>query len=647
MMNKLKFMEIQFLHLVVIAMLMSSAAALADTGIVPKEFNPPEPTTWRPEGCRSVAPVDPVLPSGKRWSNIHSDSVNSDEVPVALAPIFSPGWLAENNHYYPTGPVFDHEGNLYAAPMWPHENIVMLSLSKDTGERRWAIPNTTGAPPGGAAPMVLQDPDNPGQDIIYQTLYDRAIAVRPDGTIVWDVSTGLTLHGGFNDVVMGNNYLPAYDAIIGVAVDGAMYALDRATGALLLEKPYFLPGSPSAQCKPPSEMVQLFGTIVMGQYIKFPKGTNYLDYTNLIKGCGNVMANQIAVNPYTSRIFLATTAPDEADKVVDGVSELGAMYGIDLVKTDGKYKFVEAGHRFFDGATTSTPSMRTDGSRLYVSDRRDLLIALNNDLTDAWTLNMGDEITGSMSIASDNNEIYIGSPGGVFKVIDEGTYGRVEWQADIDIFDIPPEMIDQGFRQFNMNLVAIGANALYFQAAAGLRDTLPFNVGMGQLDRATGKVRWFSEGLDEVGVMTTGPDGSLYVGHSPIRRMRAMYKSKTLPNSYPPSQNLVVGIRKWQAKRLDLLFDEAICAASDRLANAITLKVTCPDSVEADVRQVKLLIEQAKDAGKKAIERNELSFEEWGNIRPLLISAEDNIDKDIAIAAEKLKTACSLRRSDL
>jgi outer membrane protein assembly factor BamB len=529
--------------------------------------------------------------------------------------------------------------------MWPHEDIVMVSLSQITGNRRWAIENTTGAPPGGTSPMVLHDPENDDQDIIYQTLYDRAIAVRPDGTIVWDVSTGLTLHGDFNDAVMGNNYLPAHDAIVGVAADGAMYALDRATGESLLDVPYNLPGAPSPPSTPPSNDVVFIGTIVMGQYINFPKGDTYLDFVNLIKGSENVVANQIAVNPHTSRIFIATTAPDEEDGVADSVSELGAIYGIDLVKNGDRYTFVEACYRPFDGATTSTPSMVTDGSRLYVSDRRDLLIALNNDCTDAWTLEMGDLITGSMSISSDNNEIYVGSPTGLFKVIDEGTYGRVEWQANIDVFDIPQEWVDKGYSDFNMNLVSIGANALFFQAAAGFHNTLPFNIGMGQLDRATGEVRWFAEGREEVGVMTTGPDGSLYGGHTPIRRFKAMYKSKKYPDEFPPTQNLTGGIRKWTAERLDLLFDEAICAAADRLANAIILEDFCPDSVDADVRQVKILIEQAKTAGITAVSREEMPISVWRDINPLLITAEIALDNEnIATATEALEIACESQR---
>jgi hypothetical protein len=69
--------------------------------------------------------------------------------------------------------------------------------------------------------------------------------------------------------------------------------------------------------------------------------------------------------------------------------------------------------------------------------------------------------------------------------------------------------------------------------------------------------------------------------------------------------------------------------------------------VESDVQQVKVLIEQAKVAGNKAVQRGELSDIVWGDIRPLLIAAQNVIDEDIAIAAETLTNACNLRRRDL
>ena len=167
--------------------------------IVPRTFDPPARTPWVPDGCRSVPTDDPVLPTRAGWRNLHSDSVNTDEVSTALTPVFRADWVAEPEQYHTTGPVFDSAGNLYAAPLIPFEPIVLVSLDPETGARRWSVPNTTGAPSGGAAPMILRDPDNPGEEIVYLPLYDRAVAVRTDGTTVWDVPTGLVQSGTFRE----------------------------------------------------------------------------------------------------------------------------------------------------------------------------------------------------------------------------------------------------------------------------------------------------------------------------------------------------------------------------------------------------------------------------------------------------------------
>jgi len=147
--------------------------------------------------------------------------------------------------FNPTGPVFDSDGNLYFAPLIPYEAVVLVSLDPATGARRWAIPGT-GAPPGGSAPIVLRDPDAPPREIVYLALYDRVLAVATDGTIVWDVPSGLTLGPDVTDnLVLGTNYLPTLDAIIGLSLDGYLFAVDRRTGAPLLNAPFQLPGAPT------------------------------------------------------------------------------------------------------------------------------------------------------------------------------------------------------------------------------------------------------------------------------------------------------------------------------------------------------------------------------------------------------------------
>ena len=49
---------------------------------------------------------------------------------------------------------FDRDGNLYFNPLFPGEEVILVSLDPDTGTRRWDI---EGFSYGGGAPLVLDD----------------------------------------------------------------------------------------------------------------------------------------------------------------------------------------------------------------------------------------------------------------------------------------------------------------------------------------------------------------------------------------------------------------------------------------------------------------------------------------------------------
>ncbi len=65
------------------------AAPAAESQITPRPFDPPDKTEWVPEGCRAVPRASQVLPSRAAWRNLHSDEINTDEVSIALTPVFA------------------------------------------------------------------------------------------------------------------------------------------------------------------------------------------------------------------------------------------------------------------------------------------------------------------------------------------------------------------------------------------------------------------------------------------------------------------------------------------------------------------------------------------------------------------------------
>jgi hypothetical protein len=169
-----------------------------------------------------------------------------------------------------------------------------------------------------------------------------------------------------------------------------------------------------------------------------------------------------------------------------------------------------------------------------------------------------------------------------------------------------------------MNLVAIGANGLAFQAGAGVvvnGIALPSIVGTGVLDRETGAVRHFVGGGEEtVAVMSTGPDGAIYIGNSPVRRIFA----RVLGLSTAP---LLGGITKFASDDPRRLMRDAACAARARLRNAAA-QTSCDDGIRADVVQVEELIDQIRAHAPLAVVAHALGGTQWDRLNRRLTRAE-------------------------
>jgi outer membrane protein assembly factor BamB len=613
----------------------------------PKSYGPPGKTTWAPEGCRSVPSDNPILGLPATFSRtFHVDTMNSDEVSIALAPVFEYEWVAEPQFYIPEGPSFDRDGNLYFTPLLPGEDVILVSLDPDTGARRWAVNGTTLN--GAGAPLVLDDPLNPGEQIIYVGVYDRALAIRPNGTVLWDVSTGLPtppppgvdIEAGYH--CFGLNYHAQADAIIGVMHDGNLYALDRTTGAQLLAAPYVIPGEPSPPRESlilPEDVTRKANDAMRPLLGALPPEANPLDLiTNIVLGYESKVANYFAVDAHTGRIWVAATAPDGEDGIVDGVSEFGALYCLELVTAGGlPYTIHELFHTSFSGGTASTPTLRSDGTRIYMGDNLGHLIAIDSsDGAQIWQLDVGRQIFGSVAVASDNNEMYACTSDAVIKVIDNGASGTEAWRSLLDAY-IP----GVGQKNFNVLLATIGANGVIIQTGAGpeLNDyPLPLRVGIGLLDRETGHLRYFAEGREEsIAAMNSGPDGAVYLGHSPLRRA----VSRALYGDIGWTQPLTGGVGKFGAGRLDLLIRDAVCAASARASNAFQHAGTCVASAEADVRQIRNLIDQCRRSSIKAIADGDLTAGDWAALDGYLTAAEASLAvATLDIAGSPLQQAC-------
>jgi hypothetical protein len=442
------------------------------------------------------------------------------------------------------------------------------------------------------------------------------------------------------------NYLPQADAIVGLVSQGFVYVLDRVTGSPLINPPFQLPGekTPEYIGNELTPLVEPQMDAEFAPFLKFPEGIHTLDWSGFLVGLGAKVTNHFALDLQSGRLWVAGTAPDAEDGEEDGISLLGALYGLDLVWNGSEYEIVEVCHKSFIGGSASTPTIGGDDGRLYVADAIGNLLAVDNTCNDIWSVNIGGQIIGSIGVSSDNSEIYASTGTGIVKVIDQGTSGAMSLSADLDVYDISPELLSIGCMNMNLNLVTIGANGLFFMAGAGTAmegTALPAVTGVGQLDRETGQVRYFVDSLDEtLSVMNVGPDGAVYIGHSALRRGMARALTKFLLYQLSTPQ-LMGGVRKWMPERLDLLIRDAACAASARALNAFDNAVACPASAEADIEQIQALIDQSRSSSAQAIADGDLSAGDWTTLEGHFTLAEASLAPGtLDIAAGHLQMVC-------
>jgi hypothetical protein len=220
--------------------------------------------------------------------------------------------------------------------------------------------------------------------------------------------------------------------------------------------------------------------------------------------------------------------------------------------------------------------------------------------------------------------------------VDNGTHGSEVWRSQLDAY-----AAGLGQKNFNVLLATIGANGVYIQAGAGLElegYPLPLKVGVGLLDRETGKLRYFAEGLEEsIAAMNSSPDGAVYLGFSPLRRAVSYALFGDLGMTHPLSG----GVGKFGARRLDLLIRDAACAASARALNAFNNAGSCRDSAEADIRQIRNLINQSRRSAVKAMADGDLTASDWTTLEEYLTMAEVDLYPELLDgAAAQLQQVC-------
>jgi outer membrane protein assembly factor BamB len=614
----------------------------------PKVFGEPAKTQWKPIGAQSAGQYNyDIIPEPTTWSAIHVNVSNADSVWGVAAPMFELDWVAEPAYFIPSGPLLDNQGNLYFSSNFYHgERVDLVAIDAKTGERRWAIPAIGKMSVGG--PFILNDPDNPGAQIIYVAGPERIMAVRQDGSILWSKATGIKValieeKGEDKDQThfQNFNYHPASDSLITITKAGGLFAFSRKTGDLMATGQII--GSPAVSgegTKVPSLIVNKVDPLMDKAFGKTLDGRNLFSAAvNYIYGGGGVVTNYFSIDPNSSRIYVAATAPDAEDGTEDGRSEMGAIYAFNLVDDgNGGLEFKELNRKTFQGGTGATPSLSADGTRVYESDNEGHVIALDHELNELWRVNVGEPLVGSITVAPDNNELYAVTANDVFQLIDHGDHGTLNWTAELNGFDGYANVDEQA----NALTATATANGVVVMIGGGkniLGNTIMLHMGMGLLDRQTGKLRYFAEGReDSVAMSVVAADGSIYVAHGPMRRAvgKAFYPDLT--------PDVIGGVSRFKPIRLDLLARDAICAAQARAANASTLdQVAETAAVSTDSRQIKFLITQAGSGIEQAVSDGDMTPGDASSLRELLAQSLDSLAaSDLASSATTLNSACEM-----
>ena len=614
----------------------------------PKVFGPPGKTQWKPVGPRVAGQHSyDIIPEPDTWNAIHVNAANSDTVWGVAAPMFELDWVAEPAYFVGNGPLLDNQGNLYFSPQFYHgKRVVLVSLDGQTGQRRWTIPADDDIQASSPA-FILNDPENPGAQIIYIIGYNRLMALRPDGSTIWSKDTGLRIYAEeLSNKAKGKfhsfNYHPATDSLVSVTKAGALFAFSRKTGELIAPIGQ-IPGAPAISgngTNIPDFVLNKVDPLMDEAFGKTDEGLSlFSSAVNYIYGGGGIVTNFFSIDADTSRIYMAATAEDAADGTEDGRSELGAIYALDLVDDGkGRFEFQVLNRKTFQGGTGSTPALSADGHRLYVSDNHGHVIALDTELAEVWRLDVGEPLVGSITVSADNNELYAVTASDVIQLIDNGDHGSRAWTAELAGFDGYANVDVQS----NGLTATATANGVVIMIGGGkklLGKTLMLHVGMGLLDRETGKLRYFTEGReDSLAMSVVAADGSIYVAHSPLRRAvgKAIY-----PELTPP---VTGGIARYKPIRLDLLVRDATCAAEARAANASTLnQIAELAAINTDIRQIKVLIKQASNAITKAVSDGDMITKDANNLRNLLEQSVVDLTPDgLKKSMTQLAMACAV-----
>ena len=658
---------------------------------------------WAPAGERLVSRTEldsAIVPAPTKFSTLHGTTRNAEEIGIAFGPVFSQQYSVEGSLYVPEGPTFDRDGSLFITPpIFSSEpearsNFLVISLDGETGQRRWSAGPAQFGQAG--APLILNDPDSE-REVVYSGGYESVAAFdAATGAPLWQTPTNLpAIDPRTGEPIreqearmFGLNYHAPTDAVISIYSGGFIQAFDRASGALLGELSLVEQFNAAPAVRQPFPGNALIGAVteVFNSAFEGPSGgTNVEFLIDLLLGNSSIVANFFTIDPDRGSIYLVSTLEDGHPGDTnpgDGFSEAGALYRFDLFRTGDAAVFSFRCRTSFAGGSASTPSVSPDGERIYTADNFSKILAFNRACDQVYSVDVGEQVFGSLSVSSTGREIYASAETGVFKVVenDERTSGEVVFKSNVaQVFkptdDLEPERrLEQLARRVygdevrlkveNFNLATLGENGFAVQSAICIEIPLldfcaPLALAVSLFDRETGQPINSTVAREEtVSVVSTGPDGAIALANSPVRRLLTVALLEILGielqgdtdaeeflQAYRSSVLLPLtgGVTKYGVlNRFDLLARDASCAGADRLRNLLAQDVrTRSLAAQADRRDVLQVVQQAQASLERAEVRGEISPAESGALGSALNRAQSALGRNgFRSAQSNLQMVC-------